>query len=111
MRRTWILVAAAFACAAAKLLYADEGRDWAEGSCATGLAQSPIDIPTTLFPAKIGISGKYAMNANFDYQAEYAVQTNKTITLNDHGKSVKIDLPGGVGNLVLTTAEGDVKIY
>lgn len=111
MRRL-ILVAASFAVAAvAEALYEHEGEDWQEGSCATGLAQSPIDIPTERFPEKKGQSGNYAVNDLFDFHAEYFSVTNKTLILTDHEKSVKIDLAGGVGNLVLSTNTGDVKIY
>lgn len=114
MKRSWILVAVALAVAAAKDdgLYNYGSVDWTDGSCATGLAQSPINIPAELFPKKKGISGNnYAVNEHFDFHAEYVSVANKTLVINDHGKSVKIDLAGGVGNLVLTTNTGDVKIY
>lgn len=58
-----------------------------------------------------GISGKYALNELFDFNAEYTELVNRSIVLTDHGKSVKIDLPAGTGNLVLSTNTGDVKIY
>ncbi len=98
--------------------YTASGDDWG-GKCMNGSAQSPIDIPASLFrdpqstiynPLLHGadISTKLEFNANLDFHASYGVIRNKTV---DNSDPNTIKLYFEQGSLVLVDELGRVKIF